>query len=225
MRKQRFLRVLLAMYAVAAVTLTVVLVLRGNALARCEEKPLTLEEAWTDAVLDDYEVDWIGFHTGDLLSQSTDPMFVWTLDETVRGLSFYIRTSQPVRDMELYYTTQSGQDYAVERRLTPTICEPQKGYYEFRFPQATYVHQLRLDPTSAAGSFMQFRAMTLNPVWSASQYYAPTAVQLLALAAAPLLCTLVLQEFFCIFQHCKKKSDFICVKRRKSDGTEDEIPF
>lgn len=207
MRKQRFLRVLLTLYAVAAVTLAVVLVLRGNALVRCEEKPLTPEEAWTDAVLDDYEVDWIGFHTGDLLAQSTDPMFVWTLDETVRGLSFCIRTSQPVRDMELYYTTQPGQDYAVERRLTPAACDPQSGYYEFRFPQATHVHQLRLDPTSAAGSFMQFRAMTLNPAWGTARYYSPTAAQLLAFAAAPPLCALALRELVCVFGLYKKKEN------------------
>ena len=207
MCKRVFLRTFLLLYAAAAAALAVLLVLRGNALARCEEKPLAPEEAWTDAVLDDYEVDWIGFHTGDLLALSTDPMFVWTLDETVRGLSFCIRTSQPVRDMELYYTTRPGQDYAVERRLTPAVCDPQSGYYEFRFPQVTYVHQLRLDPTSAAGSFMQFRAMTLNPAWGTAQYYIPTAAQLLAVATAPPLCALALREFFCVFRPHKKKEN------------------
>lgn len=205
MRKQVFLWVLIVLYAVAAAVLAVMLVLRGNALARCEEHPLALEEAWTDAVLDDYEVDWIGFRTGDLLAQSADPMFIWTLDETVRGLSFCVRTSQPVRDMELYYTTQPEQEYTIDRRLVPTVCDPQSGYYEFQFPQATHVHQLRLDPTSAAGSFMQFSAMTLNPVRETAQYYAPTAAQLLVLGVVPLLCVLALREFFCVFSLCKKK--------------------
>ena len=194
MRKTVFWRLLLILYGAAVLLLAGVLAVRGSALARCEEKPLLVEDAWTDAILNDYEVDWIGFETGDLLAQSTDPMLVWTPDEAVSGLRLRIRTSQPIREMELYYTTQPGQDYAVERCLRPTAGDPLTGLYEFRFPQATHVYQLRLDPTGAAGSFMQFAELTLNPARSPAQYCLPTAAQLLAVLAVPPLTALAVRE-------------------------------
>lgn len=205
MRKTVFLRLLLIFYAAAAVLLAAVLAVRASALARCEEKALAIGDAWSDAILDDYEVDWIGFKTGDLLAQSTDPMLVWTLDETVSGLRLRIRTSQPIREMELYYTTQPGQDYTVERCLRPTAGDPLTGLYEFRFSKATYVHQLRLDPTGAAGSFMQFAELTLNPVRSTAQYYGPSAAQLLAVLAAPPLAALAVREAACALRSRKNE--------------------
>jgi hypothetical protein len=206
MRKTMFWRLLIVLYGAAVLLLTVVLTARGSALARCEEKTLQIEDAWTDAILNDYEVDWIGFETGDLLAQSTDPMLVWTLNEEVSGLRLRIRTSQPVREMELYYTTQPGQDYAVERCLRPTVGDPLNGLYEFRFPKATYVHQLRLDPTGAAGSFMRFAELTLNPVRSTVQYYAPSAAQLLTVLSVPPLATLAVREVVNVL-HPRSKED------------------
>lgn len=205
MRKTVFRRLLSVLYGAAALLLTAVLAVRGSALARCEEKTLRIEDAWTDAILNDYEVDWIGFETGDLLAQSTDPMLVWTLDEPVRGLRLCIRTSQPIREMELYYTTQPGQDYTVERCLRPTAGDALTGVYEFSFPKATHVYQLRLDPTGAAGSFMQFAELTLNPARDTVQYYLPTAAQLLALLTAPPLTALAAREIVCVLRSGRKQ--------------------
>lgn len=207
MRKQMFRRLLAVLYGAAVLLLAVLLLVRGNALARCEERPLSVEDAWTDAIRTDYEADWLGFKTGDLLAQSTDPMLVWTLDEEVSGLRLCIRTSQPVREMELYYTTEPGQDYAVERCLRPVTGDAATGVYEFRFPKATYVHQLRLDPTGAAGSFMQFKELTLNPARGAAQYFLPTAAQLLAVLTAPLLAALAVREAVCALRPRQNGND------------------
>ncbi len=206
MRKKCFVRLTAALYALAVVLLVVMQLVRAVSLLRCEERPLLLEDAQTDAILTDYEVDWMGFETGDMLAQSTDPQLMWTLDDTVSGLSFHIRTSLPVKDMELYYTTAPGQDYSAERRLAPVESEPYSGYYVFRMDKPVPVHQLRLDPTSAAGSFMELTELTLNPAPTAAELWLPPLGSLLAAASAPLLTAIALREVAFLLPYKNKEN-------------------
>ena len=194
MRKKSFGRLTVILYGLAAVLLAAAQLVRAVPLLRCEERPLLLEDAQTDAILTDYEVDWLGFETGDMLAQSSDPQLVWTLDAAVSGLSFCIRTSLPVQDMELYYTTAPGQGHSAARRLAPVESDPDSGYYVFRMDRPVYVHQLRLDPTSAAGSFMEITELTLNPAPDAAELWLPPLGNLFTAAFAPVLTALALRE-------------------------------
>lgn len=144
---------------------------------------------------DDYVVDWGDFQTGCLLTTDGDGYLVWTLDGPFRALYMRVRSNQPIKDPELYYTTAPGQTYELSRRLTPAWADAAQGEYLFYLPRTVQLHQLRLDATSAAAAFLIFDELTLNPALTPGQALAlDTALpaRLAAVAVLPGLAALTL---------------------------------
>lgn len=191
MSKKRFGRLMAVFYAAALLAALAVRTVGWLGLRQCRTADLEVTQAVQSSIRDDRT--WATFGPGSLLSTDGDPQLLWTVEQPVSGLRMTVRSSKPIQDPELYYTTAPGQAFSAARRLTPIRSDPAAGVYEFQLPRAETVCCLRLDPTAAAGAFFQLQVQ-LNPPISAARWFCPTAAQLLALAAGPALLTLAVQE-------------------------------
>ncbi len=191
MSRKAFLRLMAALYAVALAACLAVRTVGWCGLRRCEARPLEAALAEQVSIFDDRT--WASFGPGSLLSTNGDAQLIWTLDAPVSGLQMTVRSSKPVMEPELYYTTAPRQDFSLERRLAPVKSDPVAGVYVFRLPRATQVHRLRLDPTSAGGAFFTLQVQ-LNPPVAVGEWFAPSAAELLALAFGPALAALAVRE-------------------------------
>ncbi len=187
MSKRSFIRCWALLLSLGLVLFGVLRCAGWSALAECESRPLPWQDARLEALLTDRT--WGSFEEGCLVTTDGDAHLVWTVDGTVAQLCMTLRSSRPVSRPELYYTTEPGQEFSLEHRLDPTWADPAAGVYIFRFACPVQVHQLRLDPTTAAGAFLELDAALQVP-GTAVQWFVPSVPWVLGLAALPPLLTL-----------------------------------
>lgn len=191
MKKKTFLRLLAILYAAAALLLGGSVVLRSLAARSAAPRELSVADAQLSSLLTDRT--WAVWQSGSLLSSDTDPQLIWQINGPVRAVRVTLRSSLPVRDPEIYYTTAAGQGYSLSRRLVPSQSDPFSGSYTFVLPRTQNVVSLRLDPTSAAGAFLKVEPVELNP----SVSVAPEPAAVLAALFAPFLAALAVREIVC----------------------------
>ena len=198
MRKKSFWRLLAALYAAAVLLCAIGQLMWVSGMKDAEPQQLSVQDAVLSSIRTDYGAQWLDYRPDDMLATDGDPQIIWTVEGMVSGLRVRLKTSQPVKDAALYYTTAPGQEFSLERRLDPMYYDAQTGAYLFRLPKAVYVHTLRLDPTGAAGSFIQAEEILLNPPLTAEERYLPAVGWLLTALFAPPLLTVALREGMCL---------------------------
>lgn len=191
MKNKKFVRLVAILYALAFCVGVGLIGFRAWSSKACTEQQLSVQEAQWSSVIDNHPVSWAGYDAESLVTTDSDPYLVWQVNGAVRGLRMQIRSSQPIRDPMLYYTTAENQPWDASRTIPLAECDPEQGIYTFALPGSISVHALRLDPTSSAGAFFELDEVTLNPTASA---FALTTGELLMLLAAPLLAALLVQE-------------------------------
>lgn len=208
MTKKTFARLLALLY-IGAALLWLGLGLTGWLSCRALEKDgtlttreLSVQQAEKVSLFDDRT--WGSFREGSLLTTNTDAQLIWKIGAPVSGLTVTLRSSQPIKDLELYYTTAEGQDFSVKNRLTPVWSDPLAGSYRFELPDVPFVEQLRLDPTSAGGAFLEINDITLNEPLSPDTWFVPDAAQLLALLAGPALLAWAVRVLVLFWKHPSK---------------------
>ena len=189
--KQKMLRVWAVVYAAALLAALLCTAVRQHGRAACVPQALPLAAAQLSSIRTDHPAQWANFGPGSLVATDGDPFLVWQVDGPVHSLQMQVRSSQPIRDPQVYYTTAPGQDWSGSRTLPLVESDPAAGVYRFALPKAVQVSALRLDPTSSAGAFFALEEITLNPP---PQGLPLTAGEVLALVLAPLLAVLAGQE-------------------------------
>lgn len=200
MSKKQFVRLVAILYLAAVVLGAGLYGVRASNRKKCTTQALEVVDAQWSSLLDNHPVAWAGYDAQSLVTTDDDAYLVWTVDSLVSGLRMRIRSSQPIRDPALYYTTEEGQEYASDKTFDLVESIPEQGIYVFALPGATKVHQLRLDPTSSAGAFVELEEVTMNP---AGLKNGLQIGEWLFLLAAPMLVALLLQELISLF--CKEK--------------------
>lgn len=191
MNRKQLARLLAAFYLVAVLLGVGLCGTRLWGRKACTTQPLAVDEAQWSSIMDHHPVAWAGYDAESLVSTDNDPYLVWQIDGSVCGLEMQIRSSQPIRDPQVYYTTQDGEDWSSGRTLPLVEADPTQGIYRFALPQGKKVHSLRLDPTSSAGAFFELDHITLNPAGSG---FLLTAGEVFLLLIAPFFAVLVVQE-------------------------------
>ncbi len=197
MSKKQFARVVAILYLAALLAAAGLCGVRAKARKTCTEQTLTAADAQWSSIRDNHPVAWAGYDAESLVTTDTDGYLVWNIDGPVSGLRMRVRSSQPIRDPALYYTTAEGQDYQSGKTFALVESIPEQGVYVFALPGATKVHQLRLDPTSSAGAFFELEEVTLNP---AGLKNGLQTSEWLFVLVAPLLAALALQEVISLFR-------------------------
>ncbi len=190
MKNKMFVRLLAVLYVLAFVAGVGLLGFRALSRKGCAEQDLAVQDAQWNSIIDNHPVAWAGYDAESLVTTDSDPYLVWKVDSKVRGLQVKIRSSQPVRDPMVYYTT-TEQPWSASQTIPLVESDPEQGIYTFALSGGISVHTLRLDPTSCAGAFVELDAVTLNP---AVRTFALTAGELLLLLILPLLAALTVQE-------------------------------
>lgn len=190
MKNKRFVRLLAALYALALVAGIGLLGVRIWSRKGCAEQTLAVQDAQWNSIINNHPVAWAGYDAESLVTTDGDPYLVWQIDRKVCGLRVQIRSSQPVRDPMVYYTT-TDQPWSASQTIPLVESDPEQGIYTFALPGSVSVHTLRLDPTSCAGAFVELDAVTLNP---SVHPFGLKAGELLMLFAMPLLAALFVQE-------------------------------
>lgn len=191
MNRKQLARLLAACYLVAAVLGVCLGLTRLWGRKACTTQTLTVNEAQWSSMMDHHPVAWAGYDSESLVSTDNDPYLVWQVNGPVRGLEMQIRSSQPIRDPQVYYTTQEGQDWSADRTLPLVQADPAQGIYRFALPRGKKVCNLRLDPTSSAGAFFELDSITLNPADAGMPLTAGEGFLLLIL---PFFAALTIQE-------------------------------
>lgn len=207
MSKKGFVRLLAVLYVAAVLLCAAGQLLRIKGLAQAVPRSLSAQEAQFSSIRVDYGAQWLDYTATDLLTTDNDAHLVWTVRETVSGLSVRIQASRPVGDVELYYTTAPEQEYSLERRLSPVHFDAARGEYTFRLPKAVWVESLRLDPTSAAGCFLKLEKILLNPPLTLQEKLLPAAPALLCAAFAPPLLAFAVREVLTLIKEIKYPKD------------------
>lgn len=190
MKNKMFVRLLAALYALAFVAGVGLLGFRVWSSKGCTEQNLAVKDAQWNSIIDNHPVAWAGYDAESLVTTDSDPYLVWQVDSKVRSLRVQIRSSQPVRDPMVYYTT-TEQPWSASQTIPLVESDPEQGIFTFALPGGISVHTLRLDPTSCAGAFVELDAVTLNP---SVRTFGLTAGELLMLLVLPLLAALTVQE-------------------------------
>ncbi|MBQ8610425.1 MAG: hypothetical protein IJ412_01825 [Oscillospiraceae bacterium] len=203
MSKKGFVRLLAALYAAAVLLCAAGQLLWVKGMTQAEPRSLSVQEAQLSSIRTDYGAKWLDYTATDILTTDNDARLVWTVREKVSGLRVCIQASRPVDDVELYYTTAPGQEYSLERRLSPVHFDAERGEYTFRLPKAVRVESLRLDPTSTAGCFLKLKEIHLNPPLTLREKLLPAAPELLCVAFAPPLMAFAVRELLTMIREIK----------------------
>ncbi len=194
MRKKHFVRLLMILYAAALLGCALERLVWNAGMEKTRQKMLDPAQAELISIRTDYGVEWMNYTAEDMLATDNDPQLIWLVEDMVGGLRVRIRASRPVEDVELYCTTSPGEACTLENRLTPVAYDAAQESWLFRLPQAQYVHSLRLDPTSTAGSFLLVEDVELNPLPTLRERLLPPVQVLLTAAAVPPLLALAVRE-------------------------------
>ena len=206
LNQKPWLCLLAGLYLLAVLCAAALAGVRAHARAACTETPLDVRAARWEGVIDSHPVSWAGWDADSLVTRSSDTYLAWTVQAPVSGLEMVIRSSQPVRDPQLYYTTAPGQDWSAARMIPLTAADPVQGVYRFALPGAVTVENLRLDATASAGAFFELDAVTLNPAAPARLL---TAGECILVLLAPLLAVLAARQLALAFGgENRRLSDF-----------------
>lgn len=189
--KIKILRLLAVCYLAAVLLGAVLLGVRLVRRNGCVPQSLdTADAAWND-LMTDHPVAWAGYDGDSLVTTGWDAYLAWDVNTKVQGLECHIRSTQPVKDLQLYYTTPRQPGFDASRTIPLVECDPAKGIYRFALPGAVQVAQLRLDPTSNAGAFLEVDEILLNPPGKGLPL---TRGEVLGLLTLPLLAALCIVE-------------------------------
>ena len=206
LQKKPWLCLFAGLYLLAVICAAALAGARAYARTGCTPMQLDVHAARGEGVIDNHPVSWAGWDSESLVTRSSDTYLVWQVNGPVSGLEMVIRSSQPVRDPQLYYTTAQGQDWSPRRTSPLKAADPVNGVYRFALPGAVSVENLRLDATISAGAFFELDAVTLNPAGSEGLL---TAGEILLVLLVPLLAGLTARQLAQAFGGEKRRlSDF-----------------
>ncbi len=128
----------------------------------------------------------------DLISTDTDPRMVFSLGEPFYATLFTFsaqQVSRPGGEMQLYYTTQPGEEFSAQKRLTAQ--EAEDGTWVFDLG-GRKVQALRFDLDTTGGILYRDWHVTLNESKPPSAYFLPSSRQVFWLLFLPALTSALL---------------------------------
>ena len=146
----------------------------------------------------DFTTDGMREKDGQWQTTDGDSQMIYSTDGMFTGITFTADYLVYPGDIILYYTTQPGADYSAKNRLYVSQDTDTPHLFRCSMP-ATYVADIRLDPTTLAGNLIDFDTITLNPPLTSADYLAVTPYTVLMFGIYSLLLAAVLrfvQEFF-----------------------------
>lgn len=146
----------------------------------------------------DFTTDGMREKDGQWQTTDGDSQMIYSPDGMFTGLAFTADYLVYPGDIILYYTTQPGADYSAKNRLYVSQDTDNPQLFSCSMP-ATYVADIRLDPTTLAGNLIDFDTITINPPLTSADYLAVTPYTVLMFGIYSLLLAAILrfvQEFF-----------------------------
>ncbi len=161
--------------------------------ARKDGSLVTIDMAVEDFVIDGMRQSGDSWQTTD-----GDPKMMCNISGGFTGISFKADYLVYPGDIILYYLTQPGEGFSQQKRLYVSQDKDDRTIYHCSMP-ATYVVDIRLDPTTIAGNVIDFDSVTINPPLTLADYLAVTPYNLLMWGIYSLLLAAIfhfVQEFF-----------------------------
>ena len=146
----------------------------------------------------DFVVDGMREKDGAWQTTDGDPKMMYNISGMFTGVSFTADYLVYPGDIVLYYFSQPGEGFSPQNRLyvSQDKDNPQLFHCSMR---ATYVVDIRLDPTTIGGNMIDFDSIIINPPLTLADYLAITPYKLLMWGIYSLLLAAILrfvQEFF-----------------------------
>jgi len=166
----------------------------GKEISARENGSLTTRQM----AVQDFVLDGMREKNGQWQTTDGDPKMMVNVSGMFTGISFTADYLVYPGDIILYYFTQPGEGFSPQKRLYVSQDRDNPQLYHCNMP-ATYVVDIRLDPTTLAGNMIDFDSVTINPPHSMSDYLAVTPYHLMMWVVYSLLLAAILrfvQELF-----------------------------
>lgn len=154
--------------------------------------------ATIDMAVEDFVVDGMRQSGDSWQTTDSDPKMMCNISGDFTGITFKADYLVYPGDIILYYFTQPGEGFSPRKRLYVSQDKDNPAVYHCSMP-ATYVVDIRLDPTTIAGNVIDFDYITINPPLTLADYLAVTPYTLLMWGIYSLLLAAIfrfVQEFF-----------------------------
>ncbi len=147
---------------------------------------------------------------GSYITENGDPQMIWQNPDgrTIRTLRMTAGFDRSPREMCLYYTTEAGEDFGVNKRVF--AAQADDGSYLYTLPQGN-ITALRLDPCSPEEEkmvTMTFQSFVMNEPASLASYFAPGWYGMMQLIVCPGLCASAVslaRQAFVYYQQKKRR--------------------
>ena len=146
----------------------------------------------------DFVIDGMREKDGQWQTTDGDPKLMINISGMFTGIEFTAEYLVYPGDIIRYYFTQPGEGFSPRKRLYVSQNNDNPQLYRCKTP-ATYVVDIRLDPTTVAGNMIDFDSIIINPPHSLSDYLTPAPYHLMMWMVYSLLLAAIfrfVQEFF-----------------------------